>query len=135
MGDFLYFYGGDQVHGYELWRTDGTPTGTMMIKDIMPGSGNSYVANLTASEDKLYFFADDGLHGYELWRSDGTMNGTVLVKDIIPSIQPSVDIFPGTNIVIINDTIFFVAQDGYHGYELWKSDGTANGTFMVKDGF
>jgi uncharacterized repeat protein (TIGR01451 family) len=135
MGDFLYFYGGDQVHGYELWRTDGTPTGTMMIKDIMPGSGNSYVANLTASEDKLYFFADDGLHGYELWRSDGTMNGTVLVKDIIPSIQPSVDIFPGTNIVIINDTIFFVAQDGYHGYELWKSDGTANGTFMVKDIF
>ncbi|NIP52547.1 MAG: hypothetical protein GWN61_15505, partial [candidate division Zixibacteria bacterium] len=38
-----------------------------------------------------------------------------------------------SSLINVNGTLFFAASDGIHGYELWKSDGTAAGTVMVKD--
>ena len=37
----------DGVHGRELWRTDGTATGTFLVKDILPGSVGSGLGSLT----------------------------------------------------------------------------------------
>ena len=33
----------------------------------------------------------------------------------------------------VNGTLFFAATTRRNGYELWKSDGTAAGTVLVKD--
>ena len=44
--------------------------------------------------------------------------------------MPSSDAYNLTN---VNGTLFFAADDGTHGNELWKSDGTAAGTVLVKD--
>jgi ELWxxDGT repeat protein len=44
----LYFYANDGAYGYEPWRSDGTPNGTYMIKDINPGT-NSSIAILLIS--------------------------------------------------------------------------------------
>ena len=33
----------------------------------------------------------------------------------------------------VGNTLYFRADDGINGSELWKSDGTASGTVMVKD--
>ena len=70
----------------ELWQSDGTTGGTVLLKDINPGPGSSdpvtpFSANV---EGEIFFSANDGEHGVELWESDGTAAGTVLVADAIP---------------------------------------------------
>jgi ELWxxDGT repeat protein len=66
--------GGD--HGVELWKSDGTETGTVLVKDIWSGPTTSNPFGLTAMSGALFFSADDGVHGVELWKSDGTDTGT-----------------------------------------------------------
>ena len=60
-----------------------------------------------------------------------------LVKDIFPG---SGHAFPDpfdfdavpTQFVEMNGSLFFAAQGGTNGTELWKTDGTAAGTVLVK---
>ena len=82
VGNTLYFEANDGTNGDELWKSDGTASGTVMVKDIRSGSSSSSPNYLTAVGNTLYFRADDGTNGYELWKSDGTASGTVMVKDI-----------------------------------------------------
>jgi ELWxxDGT repeat protein len=72
IGTETYFAANDGTHGTELWKTDGTAAGTVMVADVNPGSGGSNPGNLTNLGGKLYFTANDGTHGTELWTSDGT---------------------------------------------------------------
>src|SRR5205823_8808173 len=53
----------------------------------------------------------------------------VLVKDIRPGGIGSNPF----NLMVVGETLFFSANDGVNGTELWKSDGTAAGTVLVKD--
>lgn len=130
--DYYSEYGtGLHGHGYELWKSDGTAAGTVMVKDIAPGIAYSNPLYLTNVNGTLYFRADDGVHGSELWKSNGTAAGTVMVKDINPSGGSS----NPRAFANVNGTIYFSADDGIHGQELWKTDGTAAGTTMVKDLF
>src|SRR5262245_18159900 len=129
VGATIFFSARDNVHGRELWKTDGTAAGTAFVKDIRPGSGSSYPEYLTDFNGTLFFTANNGMNGTELWKSDGTSAGTVLVRDIRPG---SVTSNP-FNLTVIGTTLFFTANDGVNGAELWKSDGTAAGTVLVKD--
>ena len=80
----LYFQADDGADGVELWKSDGTAAGTVMVTDINPGADGSYPSELANVNGTLYFNADDGADGVELWKSDGTAAGTVMVKDIDP---------------------------------------------------
>jgi ELWxxDGT repeat protein len=115
-------------YGRELWRSDGTEAGTILVRDIRPGGGGSDPYELTDVGGTLYFTANDGSTDYELWKSDGTEAGTVLVKDI----RPGGGSWP-SNLTGVGATLYFNAYDGVHGHELWKSDGTEVGTVLVKD--
>jgi ELWxxDGT repeat protein len=44
----LYFIADDGVSGEELWKTDGTDAGTVLVKDINPGAGGSGPDRLTS---------------------------------------------------------------------------------------
>ena len=117
--------------GRELWKSDGTAAGTMLVKDIWPGSRRSSPRELTNVNGTLFFVADDGVTGAELWKSDGTLAGTMLVKGIFPGVGFET-LFP-RELTNVNGTLFFSAHDSVSGFELWKSDGTAAGTMLVKD--
>ncbi len=123
----LFFTANDGVHGDQLWKTNGTAAGTVMVTDINPaGLGPKYLTNVNGT---LFFTGSDGPDGVELWKSDGTAAGTVMVKDIKVGSGGSNPSY----LTNVNGTLYFSANDGVHGYELWKSDGTAAGTVMVKD--
>lgn len=134
----LYFCATDGVHGVELWKTDGASGGTVMVKDINPGSGDSCYPyrEPTVFNGEMYFQASDGIHGNELWKTDGTLAGTVMLKDINPGIGDSLDlqgVWHAWKLVEFDRALYFQAADGAHGAELWKTDGTPEGTVMVKD--
>jgi ELWxxDGT repeat protein len=150
----LYFTATDGVHGRELWKSNGTPGTTVLVKDIVAGAGSSYPAGLTNLNGTLYFGASGGL-----WKSNGTAAGTTLVKNVAAGSLLNLNgtiyfssntalwksdgtpagtvlvkdgMSPG-NLTQVNGTLYFVGNDGTHGEELWKSNGTAAGTVMVKD--
>jgi hypothetical protein len=135
-GDTLYFRGYDPVHGNEIWRSDGTAEGTYLVKDINSANAGAAPWNLTANSGYLYFTEDDGVHGTELWRTDGidgTEAHTKMVKDINSTGGDSSSPFYLTP---AGNYLYFTADDGVHGTELWRTDGidgTEAHTAMVKD--
>lgn len=101
FNDNLYFF----LYGltYDgLYRTDGTESGTVLVK-----TGGAF--HITKSINSL-FFTSPG----ELYMSDGTSAGTELLMDI----NPGGNSYPD-NLTAIDDTLYFQADDGTHGRELW----------------
>jgi ELWxxDGT repeat protein len=130
----LFFGAGHDDSGLELWKSDGTEAGTVLVKDIAPGNSLASLdepgfANI---DDTIYFVANDGTTGFELWKSDGTEAGTVLVKDILAD-GSGLPAAGGLSFTVVGNAVYFYANDGVHGRELWKSDGTEAGTALVKD--
>ena len=111
----LFFAASDNSHGQELWISDGSSGGTMMIKDINPGSKSSYPRITNITQNAIFFLATDSTNTQQLWKSNGTTAGTVPVSQIKASNQSHSAVAP----------FYFAGSDSVHGVELWKSNGTA----------
>jgi ELWxxDGT repeat protein len=121
----LYF---QNLSDGELWRSDGTDTGTYLLKDIYSGANSSLPWEFTPMNGKLYFSATT-FNGVELWVTDGTTAGTTMVKDIYPGVGSGTP----AHFTALNNILYFNATDAANGAELWRSDGTSAGTYLVKD--
>lgn len=132
FGGLLYFIADNGTDGVELWKSNGTGAGTTMVEDINP-AGDSSPQMFTIMGGFLYFVADDGTHGFELWRTDGTT--TEMVKDVNPG-PPGMDGgsgFYGKVFAVLNGLLYFAADNGTVGAELWSTNGTEAGTTLVAD--
>jgi ELWxxDGT repeat protein len=121
---FAFFFAFDGVHGEELWRSDGTTGGTVLVKDINPGSSGSRGLGLghpVAFDRRCYFSAARPAEGEELWVSDGTQAGTMLVADISPGSSPSLprELTAIQTAIGRGGILVFSAQEPTGGHELY----------------
>jgi len=136
----LYFTADDAVNGVQLWSTTGSENGTEMVRLIGKGPRGANVGNLTVFNGKLYFTADDGIHGMELWSTTGSRDGTEMVQDLNEvKVNPENKKSNRTrssnpaNLTVFQNKLYFAADDGIHGAELWSTTGDKNGIEMVLD--
>jgi ELWxxDGT repeat protein len=116
VGNTLYFQAtdGEFANGSELWKSDGTASGTVMVKDIN-SEGSSSPYDLTAVGNTLYFRASDRPNGIELWKSDGTAAGTVLAMDIWLGTDSSNPYL----LTAVGNTLYFTAMNINNGREVY----------------
>jgi ELWxxDGT repeat protein len=111
----LYYY---NVHG-ELWRTNGSEP--VLVRDLR------LINSVTNVNGQAFVLAGLPGNGLELWRTNGV--GTLIrVKTIRTDYAEPADYNGTTN---IGRFFYFIADDGVHGHEIWRSDGTALGTYMM----
>ena len=132
---YLYFRGDNGTDGRELWRSDGTELNTQMLVDIpntgLGGSMFGCVDGLVPLGDSLYFAANanEGEDECALWKTDGSINNADKVKKISDSSNTG-----PVNLVVSGNQLFFLSG-GFsdQNAQIWVSDGTANGTVVVKE--
>jgi ELWxxDGT repeat protein len=125
----LFFTARDPL-GTGVWKTDGTPTGTLLVK--RDSRGDREITNLTNVHGRLFYTVFGDARSNELWTSDGTPEGTRLVMAFAR--HPDTD---GATVVrsltSAKQQLFFVAYTPGRGFELWKSNGTSLGTVRVSE--
>ena len=130
LGDELYFFDAEPDGRCGLWKSDGTPTGTVRIRAT--GSGSAWdpcPGQMVALNGRLYFGACTSATGCEIWTSDGTNAGTFRLADLEPgprSLSP-------TAITVVRDRLYFAGCQIATGCEPWVTDGSAGGSHRLAD--
>lgn len=111
----------------EIWAYDpaNPAVGTTVVASVGDGQNDDFGSEeLTALNGKLYFVAEDSTHGMELWVYDPATAtvGAPSVADVVVDLVPgSGSSYPG-DLTVMNNKIYFSANDGVHGDELWVFD-------------
>lgn len=128
LGGRLFFFESGGSGEATLWVSDGTRRGTRPVaSDLFPDSPTTALLG-----GRLYFTARDG-QGLALWSSRGTAATTRRMVDLCVDTCALPDVSSGPRLVAAGGRLFFLADDGVHGVELWTSDGTPAGTRLVRD--
>ena len=118
LDDRILFMHHEPATGLELYVTDGTVGGTVMVKDIHAGGGDGVgdLAYMYRADDAVYFAGRAAGAGRELWRTDGTEAGTVQVADIA---QGSSDSNPSM-FTRMGDHVYFHASGSTNAQQLYR---------------
>lgn len=163
VDDQLFFFVGIPDGGHQLWKSNGTPEGTMSIRSFGNDSPQFLLAAGSKLFFYTWSWSHVSVVNETLWISDGTTAGTLSIKDHmkifgIPTVVGEFIFFPyagtqlwksvgtatGTGAIreefcnlgsirSLNSHLVFDADDCGHGLELWGSDGTTKGTFLLRD--
>ncbi len=111
---------------HELWVSDGTGVGTRRIKGLTDHS--RYPDWPYELQGKMILTIDDGKHGTEYWVSDGSEEGTFLLADLTPGERGSTP----SIVYVAHGFLYFVLKTDVNAQdELWRTDGTKDGTTRV----
>ena len=122
-GGLLFYFGYEIGDRYTPWRTDGTAEGTFQLTEAgVPGCCSRQ--EMEALGNRVFFDLKSEQHGLEPWVSDGTQAGTRLLKDVMPGPADSLPLY----FTAFEGNLYFAAAAPGLGRELWRSDGTAEGT-------
>ncbi|HEX5720940.1 MAG TPA: hypothetical protein VF179_32600 [Thermoanaerobaculia bacterium] len=139
-GDLAFFTVNPPLDPETLWRTDGTAQGTFQLATTANRPPSQGVRLWTVQGSRLFFTGPRTLEPSDLqrvlWRSDGTVEGTVsLTQTLSFAIDASVGVSPTSLAIPETGVVFFSAgaESAEPDYELWATDGTAEGTQLVKD--
>ncbi len=130
----LFFVADDGVHGQELWRSDGTAEGTYLVRDLAPGPESAGIGVLEPGAGHLFFAVSEAPEErVGLWVSDGTAAGTVRLLAVPP--EGGWQVAGGTYRrfnTLPDGTLLFTVLQPNNDVELWRSDGTAAGTYFLR---
>lgn len=133
--DQFIYTGNDSQFAQEPWITNATTAGTHILKDINPATMGSDIGKGTVYNNRLYFSAAASSDNYQLWQSDGTQSGTKVVEETLPpefTVQYRADV-NNDYTAIYKNVLYYNHYTSAAGEELWRSDGTTQGTWLVKD--
>ncbi|MDW7995397.1 MAG: hypothetical protein RMI91_12170, partial [Gemmatales bacterium] len=122
----VFFVANSPSHGWQLWRTDGTTSGTLPVRVIGTGSFTSRPRYLTNVNGTLFFVANDG-SGDQIWRSQGDASNTLPLPQLTASL---------TNpryLTCLNNTLYFVATSPSLGTEIFRATSPWNSSTLVAD--
>lgn len=122
----ILFFAYTEAHGNELWKSDGTASGTRMVKDINPGPASSVDSTVSAVRfveyaGKIYFRARTDDEGVELWSTDGTDLGTTMLPTPAPG--PESGYYSG--LLVAHGFLYFAGGNTLGTQDLYRTDGTA----------
>ncbi len=127
VGWVMFFSANDGITGVELWETEPPYLHARQVTDINPGRPSSNPKSLGRLGTSLFFTAEDKEHGEEVWVSETPYYAAHLLKDIRPGKKGSIPNFniggftnTLANSIRIGWTIYFTANDGKTGVELWQ---------------
>ncbi len=122
-GDTLYYLPDDPGTGGEVWRTKGTAATTSVVSDITPGPGGS-------GQMQLFPFRTGFglLRGSDVYASDGTAPGTALLGAV------EGDGYGPGRPLVAGERAYFRGGFSPFGGAVWRTDGTATGTFALTAG-
>ncbi len=119
-----YFTGADREGVFNLYQTDGSDEGTIVVKTLYTGELEEHrLRESLILNGKLLFQIGISEGEDHVWITDGTAAGTSLL---------STSIFLDEAAIIGNKALL-VGTDEVHRYELWETDGTVAGTRLLKD--
>jgi ELWxxDGT repeat protein len=129
-GKTLYFAADDGISGREFWKTDGTPAGTVLLKDLRGTKNSYYPSGSMTIGSNLYFNATNETQNPVLHVTDGTSAGTKALPFIQTYARPS-------HFCRVGEHFYFAKAeknlDSDSDVELWRSDGSPEGTALVKN--
>lgn len=127
-----------------IWKSDGTTNGTILVKPIENINHQIYsdlsfyaiksgeIFTSAIVNGKYVVEIETTNHGNELWVSDGTTDGTFAL-DIFKGSGYGLERSEQEPFAILDNHLYFAADNGQFGKELWRTDATLQGTKIVKD--